>query len=87
MTRGRHCYTDDIDVREHFTGRTKDAHPMPVCDYLCPLDRLIHHADEVRPGQGGIETRMMLSQMSDANDACPKGCHTSRLISRLVRVS
>jgi hypothetical protein len=30
---------------------------------------------------------MMLPQMSDANDACPKGCHISRLISRLDQVS
>ena len=82
-----HRHTDDIDVRQQFISRTKYAHPMPICDRLRTLDRLICHADELRPGQGGIETRMVLPEMSDADDACPKKCHASRLISRLVRVS
>jgi hypothetical protein len=43
---------------------------MPICDRLGTLDRLIRHTDESRSRQGGIETRMVLPEMSDANDAC-----------------
>jgi hypothetical protein len=50
---------------------------MPICDRLRTLDRLIRHADELRPRQGGIEARMVLPEMSDADDPCPQRCHTS----------
>jgi hypothetical protein len=48
---------------------------MPSCDRLRPLNRLVGHADKLRPRQGCIETRMMLPEMSDADNACLEPCH------------
>jgi hypothetical protein len=55
-------------MRQQFISRTKDAHPMPICNRLCTLDQLIRHTDELHPRQGGVEARMVLPEMSDAND-------------------
>jgi hypothetical protein len=48
---------------------------MPICDHLRPLHRLIEQADELRSRQRGIEARMVLPEVSDADDPCPKRLH------------
>jgi hypothetical protein len=36
---------------------------------------MIEHADELRSRQGGIEARMVLPKVSDADDSSPKWLH------------
>jgi hypothetical protein len=48
---------------------------MTSSDFLPALRTLIRDSDECHAGDGGIEPRVVLPQMSDTDDACPQILH------------
>jgi len=55
-------------MREECGDLGIDMNPLFVGDRLRPFRIKIRHADQCGPRQGGVETRMVLTQMADSDD-------------------
>lgn len=69
MGRRRNRNADGIDMREECGDLRIVANPVLVGDHLRPFWIAIGDPDQCGPRQGGIETRMVLTQMADPYDA------------------
>jgi len=83
FTRGRTPYRYLEPLKANLFLSANESDVMSALEANCPAARVYpesaqaasRHADELRIGQGGIEPRMVLTEMSDADDSCPNRCH------------
>jgi hypothetical protein len=70
VCRGGNSDTDDINLRQQLFEVPEQTKPVSIGDQLPPLMREIDHTDQLGPGKRRVETRMMLAQVPNPDDAC-----------------